>query len=149
MKSLMGRPKTHMAGERCVSRSGVLRYWSMALWNWSVFKDPSVAVLSVMSRLTVFTPTSARQLLCGNATDDRRWFTPQLAKNVVVLRDVQSCLHYTLRGINYTFEGWITHYTSRVVDYTFRCTQTTHFIFIEFSIMVSKLVKKQRMVTNF
>ena len=72
MKSLMGRPKTHTAGERCVSRSGVLRYWSMALWNWSVFKDPSVAVLSVMSRLTVFTPTSARQLLCGNATDDRR-----------------------------------------------------------------------------
>ena len=47
----------------------------------------------------------------------------------------QSCLHYTLRGINYTFEGWITHYTSRVVDYTFRYTQTTHFIFIEFSIL--------------
>ena len=48
---------------------------------------------------------------------------------------LQSCLHYTLRGINYTFEGWITHYTSRVVDYTFRYTQTTHFIFIEFSIL--------------
>ena len=61
----------------------------------------------------------------------------------------QSCLHYTLRGINYTFEGWITHYTSRVVDYTFRYTQNTHFIFIEFSILVSKLVTKQTMVTNF
>ena len=61
----------------------------------------------------------------------------------------QSCLHYTLRGINYTFEGWITHYTSRVVDYTFRYTKTTHFIFIEFIILVSKLVTKQRMVTNF
>ena len=30
MKSRMGRPKTHWAGERWVSRSGVLRYCSMA-----------------------------------------------------------------------------------------------------------------------
>ena len=60
------------------------------------------------------------------------------------MREYQSCLHYTLRGINYTFEGWITHYTSRVVDYTFRYTQTTHFIFIEFSILVSKLVTKTK-----
>ena len=71
------------------------------------------------------------------------------SNNRCFLYVLQSCLHYTLRGINYTFDGWITHYTSRVVDYTFRCTQTTHFIFVEFSILVSKLVKKQRMVTNF
>ena len=56
---------------------------------------------------------------------------------------MQSCIHYTLRGINYTFEGWIAHYTSRVVDYTFRYTQTTHFIFIEFGIFVSKLKKRK------
>ena len=61
----------------------------------------------------------------------------------------QSCLHYTLRGINYTFGGWITQYTPRVVDYTFRYSQTAHFIFIEFGILVRKLVTKQRMVTNF
>ena len=72
-----------------------------------------------------------------------------VVQNAIQCLQLQSCLHYTLRGINYTFEGWITLYTSRVVDYTFRYIQSTHFIFIEFSILVSELVTKQRMVTNF
>ena len=70
MKSLIGWPKMHKAGDNPVSRSGVFRYWSMARWNLSVSSDSLVSVLSVMSCLTVFMPTSALQLLCGNATEE-------------------------------------------------------------------------------
>lgn len=63
MKSLIGRPKRHIAGEKAVSRSGVLRYWSMALWKESVFNDPDALVLLTNSRFTVFTPISALELL--------------------------------------------------------------------------------------
>ena len=47
MKSRIDLPKTHMAGDKPVSLSGVLRYWSMARWKWSVFSVPSVPVLSI------------------------------------------------------------------------------------------------------
>ena len=55
-----------------MSRSGLLRYWSMARWNSSVLSVPVASVLSVIRRFTVFTATSARQLLWGKATDERR-----------------------------------------------------------------------------
>ena len=33
IKSGIGLPKTHIAGESLVSLSGVLRYWRIARWN--------------------------------------------------------------------------------------------------------------------
>ena len=84
MKSLIGLPKTHWAGDSFVLGSGVLRYCSMACWNALVSRLPCASVLLVMSRLTVFTPTSALQLECGNATDDRRWCTPHSLRNCCV-----------------------------------------------------------------
>ena len=72
MKSLMGRPNTHCAGESLVLASGVLRYWRMARWSEFVSRLPCASVLSVIIRFTVFTPISARQLECGKATEERR-----------------------------------------------------------------------------
>ena len=72
IKSRMGRPNIHWAGETWVSRSGVFRYCRMALRNLSVFSEPSGEELFVRRRLTVFTPVSALQLLCGNAIEDNR-----------------------------------------------------------------------------
>ena len=43
-----------------------------------------------MRRLTVLTPTSARQLACGNATDDSLWRTPQFSRKEAVAWDVNS-----------------------------------------------------------
>ena len=56
----------------------------MARWNASVFRDPPGPVLPASIRLTVFTPTSALQLLCGFATLLKRCSTPQLRRNVSV-----------------------------------------------------------------
>ena len=77
MKSLIGLPKTHWAGNSFVAGSGVFRYCSMARCKASVFRLPCGSVLLVMSRLTVLTPISALQFECGWATDDRQWWTPQ------------------------------------------------------------------------
>ena len=38
----------------------------------------------------VLTPNSARQLLCGKATDDRRWWMPQRRKKSWVKNEVNS-----------------------------------------------------------
>jgi hypothetical protein len=81
MKSLMGLPKTHCAGDRLVFGSGVLRYCRIAHCKESVSRLPRVSVLLLMMRLTVLTPISALQLECGNATEERRWLTPQSLKN--------------------------------------------------------------------
>ena len=81
MKSLIGRPKTHIAGDSFVSLSGVLRYCSIARWNASVLSSPFGPVLLVMSLFTVLTATSARQLLWAKATELRRWWTPQFIRN--------------------------------------------------------------------
>ena len=70
--SLIGFPKTHIAGERPVNGSGQLRYCSIALCNLSVFKLPLGPVFSVISRFAVLTPISALQLECGNATEENR-----------------------------------------------------------------------------
>ena len=81
MKSLIGLPKTHCAGDSLVFGSGVLRYCKMACWNALVLRLPCGSVLFVISLLTVFTPISALQLEWGNATDERRWCTPQSFKS--------------------------------------------------------------------
>ncbi len=70
-KSLIGRPKTHCAGDNLVVGSSVLRYCSIARWKELVSSDPPRPVLSVIMPLRVLTPTSARQLLWGNATDEK------------------------------------------------------------------------------
>ena len=62
MKSLIGRPKTDMAGDSLVSGSGVLRYCNIATLKASVSSSPVGDVLEVMSRFTVLTPISALQL---------------------------------------------------------------------------------------
>ena len=73
MKSLIDLPNTAIAGDSPVSLSGVFLYWSMARMNLSVSRVPFGPVFSMIMRFAVFTPTSARQLLCGLDTDDRRW----------------------------------------------------------------------------
>ena len=45
---------------------------------------PSFPVLPVIILLIVLTPISALELLCGNATELRRWWTPQSFRNVAV-----------------------------------------------------------------
>ena len=90
IKSLMGLPKTHMAGDNPVSLSGVFRYCSMARWNLSVFRVPPGPVFSMIILLTVFTAISARLLLCAKATEEMRCLTPQLLRNVFILSEVNS-----------------------------------------------------------
>jgi hypothetical protein len=84
MKSLIGWPKTHIAGESCVSLSGVFLHWSIARWNVSVSSSSLGPVLSAIRRLSVLAPTSALQLLWGKDTEDRRWCTPQSWRNYFV-----------------------------------------------------------------
>ena len=90
MKSRIGQPKTHWAGDNFVSGSGVLRYWRMARCSASVSRLPVGLVLLLVSRLTVFKATSALQFECGNATDDKRWCTPQSFRNWHVTAAVNS-----------------------------------------------------------
>ena len=70
IKSRIGLPKTHRAGESLMSLFGVLRYWKIARWNLSVFRSPLGPVLSISNCFTVFTPISALQLLWGKATEE-------------------------------------------------------------------------------
>ena len=81
MKSFIGLPKTHCAGDSLVVGSGVFRYCSIPRCSESVSRLPCGSVLLVIRRLTVLTPISALQLECGNATEDRRWWTPQSFRN--------------------------------------------------------------------
>ena len=62
----------------------------MARCKLSVSRLPLGLVLLVMSRFTVFTPTSARQFEWGYATEDNRWWTPQFFKNCWVNAEVNS-----------------------------------------------------------
>ena len=84
VKSRIDLPNRYCAGDSVVSLTGVFRYCSMARCKASVSRSPLGLVFSVMSLFTVFTPTSALQLLCGNATDDMRCRTPQFFKKVFV-----------------------------------------------------------------
>ena len=90
MKSLIGWPNTHWAGDNFVSGSGVLRYWRMARCSASVSRLPVGLMLLVIGHLTVFTATSALQFECGNATDYKRWCTPQSFRNWHVTVTVNS-----------------------------------------------------------
>ena len=90
MKSFMGLPKTHCAGDSLVSGSGVLRYCRIARWNSSVSRLPSGVVLLVMRRFIVLTAISALQLEWGKAMEDRQWCIPQSRRNWRVAEDVNS-----------------------------------------------------------
>ena len=90
IRSLTGLPKTHIAGDIRVAGSGVFRYCRIALWKASESRLPLAVTLPVSRRFIVFTPTSALQLLWGNATELRRWWTPQSWRNCVVVVDVNS-----------------------------------------------------------
>ena len=65
IRSLIGRPNTHSAGDCFVEGSGLFRYWSITFWNASIERSPSVPVFPAISLLMVFTPISALQLLWG------------------------------------------------------------------------------------
>ena len=54
IRSLMGRPKTHIAEDNLVSLSGQFLYCRIARWNGSTSRSPLGAVLTVIMRLTVF-----------------------------------------------------------------------------------------------
>ena len=90
IKSRIGRPNMHLAGDNFVSLSGVFLYCNIARWNASVLRSPLGLVFPVIKRLTVLTPTSARQLLWRNATDDSLWWTPQSCSNFRIVMDVNS-----------------------------------------------------------
>ena len=101
MRSLTGLPNTHMAGDIFVVGSGVFRhrcipgsdspiYWRIAAWNASMLMAPSFPTMPVINLLTALTPTSALQLLCGNATELRRWCTPHWRRNSLVAWDTNS-----------------------------------------------------------
>ena len=72
MKSLMGLPKTIIAGDNVVAGSGVFLYWRIAhcTASRSTSSPPLGPVLLVRIRFMILTPSSALQLLCGKATDD-------------------------------------------------------------------------------
>ena len=65
-RSRVGRPNRHWVGDRLVERSGVFLYCMIVRWKLLVTRGPFGPVLFVMIRFTVFTPTSVRQMLCGN-----------------------------------------------------------------------------------
>ena len=90
MRSLTGLPNTHMAGDIFVVGSGVFRYWRIAAWNASMLMAPFFPTLPVINLLTVLTPTSALQFLCGNATELRQWCTPHWRRNSLVVWDTNS-----------------------------------------------------------
>ena len=76
MKSLMGLPKTIIAGDNLVAGSGIFLYWRIARCTASMSSPPLGPVLLVRIRFMILTPISALQLQCGKATDDSRWWTP-------------------------------------------------------------------------
>ena len=90
MKSRMRRPKMISAGLTFDTGSGVFLYANMARWNLSVLRVPPGPVLPVSSRLTVFTPSSALQLLWGLATLLTRCNTPRLRRKVSVVPALNS-----------------------------------------------------------
>ena len=90
MRSRTGLPNTHIAGDSLVAGSGVLQCWRTARWNASVFRLPLADMLPARSLLIDLTPTSARQLLCGKATELRLWCMPQSLRNWTVMAAVNS-----------------------------------------------------------
>lgn len=90
IKSRIGRPNTHIAGESFVSLSGVFLNLSIAHWNASVLRSPCGPVLSMMRHFTVLMPISALQLLWGKANEQIRWCMPQSSRNCLVATAVYS-----------------------------------------------------------
>ena len=81
----------------------------MARCRESVSRLPFGIALSVMIRLTVFTPISALQFEWGNATDDRRWWTPHSFRNWHVAAAVNSgppsVAHCAPQAVNQAFRS--------------------------------------------
>ncbi len=90
MRSLVWCPKMHIAGDILVCGFGVFLCARTARWKESLSKLPSPLTFPVMSRFIDLTPISARQLLWGNATELRRWLTPQSFRNRWVMLVVNS-----------------------------------------------------------
>ena len=99
MRSLTGLPNMHIAGDIFVGR----------VWGVPVLEDRCLECIEVdgtilpniasdQSFLTVLTPTSALQLLCGKATELRRWCTP-IGVEIPWLRGIrtQVCRLMTVR----------------------------------------------------
>ena len=63
MRSHVGLPKMHVAGDTLVSWSGVFLYWRMARWYVSTLMSPWDPTLLVTTLLMVFTAISALHLL--------------------------------------------------------------------------------------
>ena len=82
---LVALPKMHIAGDCFVAGSGAFRYWRIACWKLSMSRLPLEPVFPMIRRLIVFTAISARLLLCGYATELRRWRTPQSCINFWVV----------------------------------------------------------------
>ncbi len=65
-RSLVGRPKRHMAGDICVSGLGLFLYCRRALWKDDCRDPPGQA----MSLFMVFTPVSALLLAWGKYAEE-------------------------------------------------------------------------------
>ena len=77
MWSVIGLPKTIIAGDRLFAGSGVFLCTRRALANLSVSRSPFVAMLSCISLLALFTPTSALLLDRGKYAELMRCVMPQ------------------------------------------------------------------------
>ena len=89
MKSL-GLPKTIIAGDNLVARSGVFLYWRIACCTASTSSPPLGPVLLVRLRFMILTPISALQMLCGKATDDSPLWTPHVRRKPLRVFDWNS-----------------------------------------------------------
>ena len=85
MKSLMGHPKTVIAGSNLVVGSGVFLVWRIACCMASISRSPPGPVLFEGILFMVLTPVSALQLLYGKVTEDSPWFMPVLLIRPVLL----------------------------------------------------------------
>ncbi len=88
-RSLVGRPKRHMAGDICVSGLGLFLYCRRALWKDDC-RDPLGPVFPAMSFFMVFTPVSALLLAWGKYAEETRCTTPQLVRSSSVVCDENS-----------------------------------------------------------
>ena len=74
MKSLIGLPNTHWAGDSFVFGSGVLRYWRMARCRKFVSRLLFGSVLSVMSRFhDNFSSTALQHVPCDRQLQKAYW----------------------------------------------------------------------------
>ena len=88
-RSLVGRPRTHIAGDILVSGLGALRYVSRALKKEDL-RVPPGPVLPAIRRFIVLTAVSALLFECGWYAEHSLCCTPQLVRNSAVKWAVNS-----------------------------------------------------------